>query len=248
MRTASHRLESDQPLRRTVVSIIIPCYNEKEGLRSLIASIFDELKKTGGETEVVIVDDNSPDGTGEEAEKLKEEYTIQVLHRAGKLGLSSAVIDGFKMARGDILGVMDADLSHDPAALPALIRAIQVEGADVAVGSRYIPGGGIRNWPLKRQIISKTAIMMGSWLARVKDLTSGYFFFKKEVIEGITLNPIGFKIGLEIFVKGKYGKLVEVPYIFTDRRSGSSKMNNREILNYLIQLADLWKSKRERKG
>jgi len=223
-----------------MVSIIIPCYNERDGIRDLVSRIFDSLSGSGEDAEVVIVDDNSPDGTGEEAERLKNEFTIQVLHRAGKLGLSSAVIDGFKLARGDIIGVMDADLSHDPVILPELIRVIREGRAEVTVGSRYVPGGGIRNWPLKRQVISRTAILMGSFLAPVRDLTSGYFFFRKEVIDGVTLNPIGFKIGLEIFVKGAYTKLVEVPFIFTDRRSGSSKMNSKEIYNYMVQLADLW--------
>jgi dolichol-phosphate mannosyltransferase len=221
-----------------MVSIIIPCYNERDGIRDLVTRIFSSLSRSGEDVEVVIVDDNSPDGTGEE--RLKSEFTIQVLHRAGKLGLSSAVIDGFKLAKGDILGVMDADLSHDPAILPEMIKVIREGRAEVTVGSRYVPGGGIKNWPLKRQIISRTAILMGSFLAPVRDLTSGYFFFRKEVIEGITLNPIGFKIGLEIFVKGAYRKLVEVPFVFTDRRSGSSKMNSKEIYNYLVQLGDLW--------
>lgn len=222
-----------------VVSIIIPCYNEKDGIASLVDAIFSAMGKASIEGEVIIVDDNSPDGTGEEAERLKERFPIQVLHRAGKLGLSSAVIDGFKLARGDILGVMDADFSHDPAIIPALVKAIE-DGADCSVGSRYIPGGGIENWPLKRRIISKTAIIIGAFIAPVHDLTSGYFFFRKVAIEGVTLNPIGFKIGLEIFVKGKIRKLVEVPYTFKDRRLGQSKMNSGEVRNYLVQLVDLW--------
>ncbi|MDQ7822744.1 MAG: polyprenol monophosphomannose synthase [Candidatus Eremiobacteraeota bacterium] len=229
-----------------MVSIVIPCYNEKEGIGDLLKAIFDELRHEQIEGEVVIVDDNSPDGTGDVAEGLKSEFPLQVLHRAGKLGLSSAVMDGFKIAKGSILGVMDADFSHDPKAIPALVKAITEGGAELAVGSRYAPGGGIRNWPLKRRIISRTAILMGAPLTKVRDVTSGYFFLKKEVIEGISLNPIGFKIGLEIFVKGNYKKSVEVPYVFTDRRSGQSKMNSGEVLNYLKQLADLWKYRKKR--
>lgn len=222
-----------------MVSIVIPCYNEKEGIVSLVEAIFGVLGKASIEGEVIIVDDNSPDGTGEEAERLKERFAVQVVHRAGKLGLSSAVIDGFKVARGDILGVMDADFSHDPAILPGLVKAIN-DGADCSVGSRYIPGGGVENWPLKRRIISKTACYMGAFIAPVHDLTSGYFLVRKEAIEGVTLNSVGFKIGLEIFVKGKIAKLVEVPYTFKDRRLGQSKMNSGEVRNYIVQLLDLW--------
>lgn len=228
-------------------SIIIPCYNEKEGIAQLVEAIFTECRDIASETEIVIVDDNSPDGTGDEAERLKQSYTIQVLHREGKLGLSSAVIDGFKIAQGDILGVMDADFSHDPAIIPRLVKAIKEEGADLAIGSRYIPGGGIKNWPFKRRFISRFAVLLGTPLTSVKDITSGYFFLKKEVIEGVTLNPIGFKIGLEIIVKGKHRKIIEVPYTFTDRRSGKSKMNSKEVRNYLVQLVDLWKYKKKRR-
>lgn len=229
-----------------MVSIVIPCYNEKEGIGSLLEAIFEAFESNGIDGEVVIVDDNSPDGTGEEAERLKSKYNLQVLHREGKLGLSSAVIDGFKIAKGDILGVMDADFSHDPKTIPNLVNAIVKDGAELAIGSRYVPGGGIENWPLKRRIISKGAIILGSVFTSVKDITSGFFFLKKEVIEGVALNPIGFKIGLEVIMKGKYNKIVEIPYVFTDRKSGSSKMNMKEVFNYLIQLSDLWKYRRKR--
>lgn len=229
-----------------MVSIVIPCYNEKEGIASLVEAIFQVLKDTDCEAEIIIVDDNSPDGTGEEAERLKQQYNIQVLRRRGKLGLSSAVIDGFKIARGDILGVMDADFSHDPGVIPLLIKSIKEDGADMAIGSRYIFGGGIENWPLKRRFISKFAIFLGSFLTPVKDITSGFFFLRKEVISGVSLNPIGFKIGLEVIVKGNHRKIVEVPYIFRDRRIGQSKMNSKEVKNYLIQLLDLWKFKRSK--
>lgn len=222
-----------------MISLIIPTYNEKEGLPLLVKKIFEVLKSSSIEGEVVIVDDNSPDGTGETAEALGKEYPMQVIHRSGKLGLSSAVFDGFKKAKGEILGVMDADFSHDPGIIPELVNAIVKSGADIAVGSRYIKGGGIRNWPLKRVIISKVAVLMAKPLTPVKDITSGYFLMKKEVIENVKMNPIGFKVLLEVLIKGKYKKYKEVPYFFTDRAAGKSKMNSKEVVNYLIQLVDL---------
>lgn len=223
----------------TFVSIVIPTYNESDGITVLVEKIMGHLGAAGIDGEVVIVDDNSPDGTGDVAEKLKERFPVQVVHRSGKLGLSSAVIDGWKVARGDIWGVMDADLSHDPAILPDLVRAIRDDGCELAVGSRYIPGGDIKNWPLIRLILSKGAVFMARPLTPIQDITSGFFFLKREVVEGVRLNPIGFKIGLEVFVKGRYKKFREVPYTFVNRAAGQSKLNWKEIRNYLVQLVDL---------
>lgn len=222
-----------------MVSIIIPTYNEIEGITPLVEAIFQILSVARMEGEVVIVDDNSPDGTGAMAEELGKRFRMKVVHRSGKLGLSSAVVEGFNAAEGEILGVMDADFSHDPEAIPALVRAITDEGVDLAIGSRYVPGGGIRNWSISRRIISRVAVLLGRPLTKIRDITSGYFFLRREVVEGVKLNPIGFKIGLEVFVKGKHKKWKEVPYTFVDRRSGKSKMDQREVLNYLRQLVDL---------
>lgn len=221
------------------VSIVIPTYNESAGIAVLVEKIMERLTRAGIDGEVVIVDDNSPDGTGDVAEQLKERFPVQVVHRAGKLGLSSAVIDGWKVARGDILGVMDADLSHDPVIVPDLVQAIRDDGCELTVGSRYIPGGSIKNWPLVRLILSKGAVLMARPLTPIRDITSGFFFLKRSVIEGVHLNPIGFKIGLEVFVKGRYKKFREVPYTFVNRAQGESKLSFKEIRNYLVQLVDL---------
>lgn len=222
-----------------MVSIIIPCYNERECLPLLVEEIFTVLNEASIEGEAVVVDDNSPDGTGEVAEELGRRYRVKVVHRAGKEGLSSAVVAGFGAAAGDILGVMDADLSHDSAILPRLIRPLQENSAQLAVGSRHVKGGGSDNWPLIRRFISKTAILMGRTVTSVRDVTSGYFFFRREVIENVSINPIGFKIGLEIFVKGKYDYFVEVPFIFKDRRHGQSKLGRGEVFGYIRHLAAL---------
>jgi dolichol-phosphate mannosyltransferase len=222
-----------------LVSIVIPTYNEKHGIAALIDAILDQFEAAGVEGEIVVVDDNSPDRTWELCEELGQTRPVRVLRRAGKLGLSSAVIDGFKIAHGAILGVMDADGSHDPRAIPLLIHAIERDGYDLAVGSRYISGGRIKDWPLLRLIISRGAVLLASPLTPIKDITSGFFFMRREVIDGVKLNPIGFKIALEVFVKGRYERYCEVPYTFVNRLQGKSKLTLKQMWEYVVQLFDL---------
>lgn len=152
------------------------------------------------------------------------------------------MIDGWKMARSDseALGAMDADFSHDARIIPQMVQALQSGDYGLAIGSRYVPGGGITNWPLKRKITSLVAIWLARPLTPVKDITSGFLLVKRSSLEGVDLDPIGFKIGLEVIAKGHYGKAIEVPYVFTDRIVGSSKLNQREIFNYLKQLRKLY--------
>lgn len=222
------------------VSVVIPTYNESGGIEQLISALTDVFAQAKVKGEIVVVDDNSPDGTGALVDSLASRYPVRCLHRAGKLGLSSAVIDGWATCTSPILGVMDADFSHDPKIVPAMLDAIRSGACDLAIGSRYIPGGGITNWPWRRRVTSRVAIMLAMPLTRVKDITSGFFFCKRSVIEGVKLDPIGFKIGLEVIMKGKYQNAKEVPYVFTDRRHGSSKLNSGEIFNYLKQLGKIY--------
>jgi dolichol-phosphate mannosyltransferase len=222
-----------------VISIIVPTYNEAESLPRLAERVFAVLREHGIEADLVVVDDNSPDGTGDVAERLAQQYPIQVLHRAGKLGLASAVIAGWNLTASDIIGVMDADLSHDPAAIPALVEAVRDRGVELAVGSRHVPGGGMENWPWTRRFVSWTANQIARPFTPIHDATSGFFFMRRSVVAGVTLNPIGFKIGLEVMSKGRYTRWEEVPYVFTDRRLGKSKFGRKEIVNYLQQLAGI---------
>lgn len=222
------------------VSVVIPTYNEAGGIERLIAALDAMFRGAGIDAEIVIVDDNSPDGTGAIVDALAVRYPVRCLHRAGKLGLASAVIDGWATCTSSILGVMDADFSHDPAIIPDMIAAIQSGACELAIGSRYIPGGGITNWPWRRRVTSRVAIMLAMPLTPVKDITSGYLFCRRSVIDGVRLDPIGFKIGLEVIMKGKYRNAKEVPYVFTDRRVGSSKLNSGEIVNYLKQLVKIY--------
>lgn len=224
--------------------MIVPTYNEKDNLQELSTRIFDACGKAGIETELVIVDDNSPDGTGAFAEELGKTRNIKVVHRAGKLGLSSAVLEGFEAATGSVLVVMDADLSHPPEKIPEMVSKIESGEAEMVVGSRYIKGGSVEDWPFARRMISKSATLLARWLTKIKDPMSGYFALKRSVIDGVELNPVGYKIGLEILVKGKYTKAVEVPIHFANRKAGTSKLGGTEVLKYLDHVTMLYEHKR----
>ena len=226
-------------MRETLVSIIIPTYNERENVKTLIPRIFEIFARSGIKGEVVIVDDNSPDGTSKVAKAMGKKYEITLVRRKQKTGLASAVLDGLKRARGRIIGIMDADLSHPPDAIPDLLKPILSKEADITIGSRYIRGGRIKGWPLKRKVISKVACLLAKPLINVKDPVSGFFFFRKEIVEGKQLKPSGYKIGLEIFVKCG-GKIKEIPYEFVDRKKGRSKLGLKENIAYIKHIARLY--------
>jgi dolichol-phosphate mannosyltransferase len=192
--------------------------------------------------ELIVVDDGSPDGTADLAESYASVHPVRVVRRPGKAGLASAVLAGFAQARGDVLLVMDADLSHPPEAVPRLASAIE-EGADLAVGSRYVMGGGTEDWPLGRRIVSRAACLMGNVLVPIRDCTSGFFAIRRSALDGVKLNPIGFKIGFEVMARAHYKKAVEIPYVFRDRELGRSKFGRREIGQYLVQLGQVARDK-----
>jgi dolichol-phosphate mannosyltransferase len=219
------------------VSIVIPTYNEADNVEKLVSGI-DGL---GLDVEVIIVDDSSPDGTGRIAEKLKKRYSnLLVLHRK-KRGLASAVVEGFGVSKGRIIGVMDADFSHPPDLIPLLIKPLQNGSAELAVASRYVKGGRILGWNLLRKVTSRGAVLLARPLTHIKDSVSGFFFMNRDVIKDVKLSPKGYKIGLEVIVKGRYKKVVEVPYIFINRSVGESKLSLGEYVNYLDHLSMLYK-------
>ncbi len=227
-------------------SLVVPTYNEAGGIERLITTLDEIFKQHALDGEIIVVDDNSPDGTGAIVDRLAADgYPVRCLHRPGKMGLSSGVIDGWAFARPDsvALGAMDADFSHDATILPRMIDALATGGYDLAIGSRYVAGGGIENWPKRRIITSRVAIALAQPLTSVKDITSGYFLVKRAALDGVVLDPIGFKIGLEVIAKAHYAKAVEVPYVFTDRVAGESKLNQREIVNYLRQLGRIYRAR-----
>lgn len=227
-------------------SIVIPTYNESAGIEKLIRRLAEVFNSGGLDGEIVVVDDNSPDGTGAIVDRLEREgLPVRCLHRPGKMGLSSGVIDGWTFARPDseIVGAMDADFSHDEKIIPKMVEAIASGEYDLAIGSRYVRGGGITNWPWRRKITSLVACWLARPLTRVKDITSGFFMVRRSALEGVALDPIGFKIGLEVVVKAKYRRFIEIPYVFTDRVAGESKLNSKEIVNYLKQLGKMYRTR-----
>ncbi len=213
--------------------VIIPTYNEKENIEAIIRKVCS--LKDG--FNVLVVDDGSPDGTGEIVKTLQQELAnrLHLVERKGKLGLGTAYIAGFKWAikhSYDYIFEMDADFSHNPDDLPALYRAC-VDGADVSIGSRYITGANVVNWPIKRILMSYYASVYVRIITRlkVKDTTAGFVCYKRKVLEAIDLDNIrmkgyGFQIEMKYSARKLGFKIKEVPIIFVDRKLGSSKMNS----------------------
>jgi len=227
-----------------MISVIIPTYKEalviEETLRRSVAA----LRTAGEDFELIVVDDASGDGTAELIESLASQLPVRVLRRPGRLGLATAVLDGWAIAKGDVWGVMDADLQHPPEVLEALAKAMGQQGADLAIGSRYVPGGGSYDWFWVRRLISRTARHMAATvlplkLAGVGDIGSGLFLVRASALRNAKLSPIGYKILLEILAKGQFRHLVEVPYIFQKRERGSSKLGTRQYWEFILHLAKL---------
>jgi dolichol-phosphate mannosyltransferase len=220
--------------------VVVPTYNERDNIVELIRRIDNALK--GIDYEVVVVDDNSPDGTADVAEGLSKDYPVRVVRRPGKLGLATAVLDGVRSSRGDYVVVMDADLQHPPEVIPKMYEEL-IKGYDIVIASRYVVGGSVGGWGLTRRLISKTAILIAKLLIPkvrgIEDPISGFFMFRKEVLEGVSLSPKGFKILLEVLVKGRYSRVSEVPYTFGVRVRGTSKLSSKELINYITHLLTL---------
>jgi len=225
---------------KELLSVVIPTYNEKDNITPLITEVHQAL--IGCDHEIIIVDDNSQDGTIEIVKKLASQYPVKLFVRRDEKGLATAVIHGIKQASGNIVAVMDADLQHPPEILPKLYKAIQ-DGADMAVASRYIKGGGCPNWGLFRRITSKVALRIAHIFLpssrRVKDPMSGYFMFRKENVDLLKLKPVGYKIALEVMLVGSFKNVVEVPYIFNERSAGRSKLRPQQQIEYLSHILSL---------
>lgn len=221
-----------------MLSIIIPTYNEAKNLQNIVEKTNSAIQKT--KHEIIIVDDNSPDNTAEVAQELQTKYPLKLIKRTEKKDLSLAVVEGFRHAKGEILGVMDADMSHDPSYLPQLLTTIE-QGNDIAIGSRHIKNGKIEDWPINKRIVSIIGQTFAKPLTKVNDPMSGFFLLKREVIENAALDPIGYKIGLEIIIKGNYSSIKEVPIIFKNRHLGKSKANIRSYVRFIQHIGRLYK-------
>ncbi|MEO7192891.1 MAG: polyprenol monophosphomannose synthase [Vicinamibacterales bacterium] len=226
--------------RPAELTIVVPTYNERDGIQELVRALFEATTAAGIELELVVVDDNSPDGTGALADELARTYRMHVVHRAGKLGLGTAVVAGFAVASADVLGVMDADFSHPPRLVPDMLAVFRATQADVLVASRYVPGGSTPNWPFKRRLLSRIGCLLARPLSPIRDAASGFFLIRRSIARGVEIKAGGFKICLELIVRGTAVRLVEIPYRFDDRELGESKMSMREAAGYLVQLKDLY--------
>ena len=222
------------------ISVIVPTYNESQNINILIQEITSVLNNNNIEGKIIVVDDNSPDLTWEIVNNIKNDYNVELVRRLDEKGLSSAILDGFNRADTEIIGVIDADFSHPPEKIPELIKPIIEGDSDYVIGSRYVKGGSVENWPLHRKIASYIARLFVKGLTDVKDPMSGFFFLNKNVIEDVYISPKGFKIGLELIVKGKYEKVIEVPITFRDRKYGKSKLGVNIILEDAIHVFKLY--------
>ena len=221
---------------RARATVVVPTFNEAKNVKPLVRRLCAALPAGA----IVFVDDASKDRTADRVRALEKDFPVRVIERTDERGLSTAVLRGFQEARTDICVVIDADLSHPPEKVPELVKAVE-DGAEVAVGSRYMAGGDIDEWPLFRRFASKA----GTWLARpltsVSDPMAGFFCLRRSLLEGIVLKPRGFKILLEILARCRVKKIAEIPIRFEDRAAGESKFSGRERKEFLRQVWTLYR-------
>lgn len=230
------------------VSIIIPTYNESQNILHVLKSIEEHIPKNIT-AQTIVVDDNSPDGTGKIVEDYMKSvrkmagYTIDIIHRKTKDGLSSAILKGIQYATGNAIVVMDSDFSHPPSLLPKIIDALKQPKWDIVIASRYVNGGAVKGWTVKRKLLSKgaTVIAKRGLGINANDPMSGFFAFKRQVIQGLKFDAIGYKMLLEILVKTKNANVLEIPYTFTNREFGSSKLNTRTVVDYTKAVWNLYR-------
>jgi dolichol-phosphate mannosyltransferase len=235
-------------LQAAEISIILPTYNESKNIWGILEHIQKSIPK-GLKAETIVVDDNSPDHTAKIAEdyfhsiKERTSNTINVIKRRAKNGLSSAILNGIQQASGNTIVVMDSDFSHPPHIIPKMIETLKQTKCDIVIASRYVKGGSIQGWPLKRKLMSRIATVIAKKGLGIEshDPMSGFFAFKKNVIEGLKFDAIGYKMLLEILVKAKGVKIQEVPYTFTDRKEGASKLGTSTVFDYCKSVWKLYK-------
>jgi dolichol-phosphate mannosyltransferase len=228
--------------------VVLPTYNERENLRHALARIREVADGQRLQLHTLIVDDDSPDGTGRLADELADELPdVSVLHRAGKEGLGKAYLAGFRQALAmgaERVFEMDADLSHDASYLPHFLRLVDA-GADLVLGSRYVRGGGVENWSLPRRVISRGGCLYAQAILGLpyRDLTGGFKCFRRRVLEAVDLDAVGtagygFQIEMTYRAHQLGFRIVELPIIFVDRKVGESKMSNDIVLE---AMANVWK-------
>jgi dolichol-phosphate mannosyltransferase len=227
------------------LSLVLPTYNEALHIESIVEQVVAALNAVAGLSyEIIVVDDDSPDRTWEKAQELGNKFPqVRAIRRQGERGLSTAILHGWQMARGEIFGVMDADLQHPAQTAADLWRALG-HGADLAVASRYIEGGGVSDWSFPHRLASRCAQLLGLVVlpevtGKVSDPMSGYFMVRRSALEGRELRPLGYKILVEILARGDVAKIAEVPYVFRERPELASKVSGSVATQYLEHLARL---------
>ncbi|MFM2305168.1 MAG: hypothetical protein RLZZ135_2581 [Cyanobacteriota bacterium] len=227
------------------LSLVLPTYNECRNIQSIITILCKLLDRViPGNYELIVVDDNSPDLTWEIAAELFPEYPqLRVMRRVTERGLSTAVIRGWQVARGEILGVIDADLQHPPEVLLQLLQQME-RGADLAIASRNVEDGGVSEWSWIRRVLSRGAQILGliilpEVIGRLSDPMSGYFMVRRSCIAGRTLSPVGYKISIEVAARGKINWIAEVGYVFRERQAGESKVTWKQYIEYIQHLLRL---------
>ena len=222
------------------LTVIIPTFNEEANIRNIVMAVDAVFHEHSLHGQILVVDDNSSDATISNVHELmRTKENVAILIREKDQGLSQSVADGFSHASSEIFIVIDADFSHPPVLIPRMYDEIR-KGQDIVIGSRYMEGGGIRQWPLKRRIISIGATFLGRLLfPDITDPVSGFFAIRKEVVDKAPLKPRGYKILLEVLGKGTWEKDMEIPFEFVDREVGSSKLKIRTIVEYAQQVADI---------
>jgi dolichol-phosphate mannosyltransferase len=227
------------------VSVIIPSYREAENLRVLIPRVAAALEKADASGEIIIVDDNSPDGTDAVCAHLEQSFPLRLITRYGERGLASAVIYGLRAAKGEILIVMDADLSHPPEVIPEMVAACRSPFVDFVIGSRYAKGGSVsQSWSTYRRLNSRVASLLARGLTTARDPMAGFFALQRSRLqEGADLRPLGYKIGLELIVRCNCRRIIEVPIHFRDRVAGDSKLTVIQQWQYLYHLVRLYFAK-----
>jgi len=222
------------------LSIVVPSYNESGNVANLVAQVDEALGSI--EHEIIFVDD-STDNTPDVIKGIMENNSnVRLEHRTDEKGLATAVLKGFSLAQGDYIAVMDADLQHPPAIMKSMYAVLET-GVDFCVPSRFVEGGGDGGLNLYRKIVSGTARYIGKILLpclhKISDPTSGLFMFRREVIDGADMRPIGWKILIEVLATGTYKSVVEIPYKFQDRTAGESKLTGKVTMEYLKQVFEL---------
>lgn len=232
----------DRPIQ---LSVVIPTFNERKNIRELVRQLTGLLdRELGDGYELIVVDDDSPDRTWELASELTASYPqLRVMRRTNERGLSTAVIRGWQVARGEVLGVIDADLQHPPEVSVRLWKAMENQ-PDLVVASRNVAGGGVSDWSLARRILSRGAqliglLMLPGVLGRVSDPMSGCFIVRRSAIAGVTLSPLGYKILIEVIGRGRIRSIDEIGYVFWERSEGESKVTWRVYLEYMHHLLRL---------